>query len=74
MGPLNQRINQLSAERQAYLQAAKEDVEMRRASHNSQVKVMQKEENRVKRQVRLASLKENFMNLGQRVGGMGPRG
>ena len=72
IGPLNRRISAIDNDRRNYHQQAKQDIEARRAMHNSQLKTYEQESKSLKRKAWAASMKENLSKIGQSVGKMGP--
>ena len=72
VGPINSKINLLSGEKQQYMEQARKDVATRRAMHNAQLQAYDQEIKPLKRQALIASLKQNFSEIGQKVGKMGP--
>ena len=72
MGPLNQKISLLEGQKNQYLQQARQDINSRRAMHNSQIQQYDQEIKPLKHKAWVASVKDNFRIIGQRMGKMGP--
>jgi hypothetical protein len=73
VGPLTHKIGILQEEKNQYLAEARKDIATRRAMHNSQLQAYDQEIKPLKRKAWVASMKQNFANISQRVGRMGPQ-
>lgn len=73
VGPLTHKIGLLQEEKNQYLQEARKDIELRRAAHNSQLQAYDQEIKPLKRKAWFASMKQNFANISQHIGKMGPQ-